>query len=141
MKAKIQADMKEAMKAKDQPRLMTLRGIWAEIKKAQIDNGKELSEGDVVGILQKEVKKRRDALEAAKKAERQDLIQQNKQEIEIVQAYLGKPLSEDELKDLISTMISNGADALGKIMGALNKEYKGRFDGKLASALAKELLS
>jgi hypothetical protein len=140
VKAKIQADMKEAMKAKDRQRLLTLRGIIAEIKKAEIDGGKELNDDGVTTILQKELKKRRDALEPAKKAERVDLIEQNEQEIEIIQAYLGKPLSDDELKELISGMIADGADALGKIMGALNKEHKGRFDGKAASAMAKELL-
>ncbi len=140
MKTKIQNDMKEAMKSKDKKRLLTLRGILAEVKKFEIDSKKEASDESIISVLQKELKKRKDALDASKKAGREDLISENIKEIEIIQTYLGKPLTEEELKEEIKNLISNGADALGKVMGGLNKEYKGRFDGRLASSLAKELL-
>lgn len=141
IKNKIQEDVKAAMRAKDMPRLTTLRGLVSEIKKIEIDTRKDLDEAGVIAVLQKEIKKRRDALEFAENAKREDLISQNKSEIQLIQAYLGEQFSEDKLKEIIGGLIASGADNLGKIMGELNKAHKGKFEGKLASELAKSLLT
>lgn len=141
MKAKIQEDIKIAMKARDQKVLDNLRMIMAAIKQVEVDSRKEVDDGMVLSILQKEIKKRKDALEFAKQAARQDLIEQNEYEIQLIQSYLGEQLSEDQLKELISSLIQAGNDNIGKLMGALNKDYKGKFDGKLASQLIKQALT
>ena len=140
IKEKVTEDMKAAMKARDQLLLNTVRGLLSELKKEEIDTRTELTDEKCITIIQREVKKRRDALEFAKTAARDDLIQQNEAEMKILQGYLGDQLSEEKLREIIQQSISSGADSIGKIMGALNKDYKGKFDGKTASNLIKTLL-
>ncbi|MCC6932279.1 MAG: GatB/YqeY domain-containing protein [Deltaproteobacteria bacterium] len=141
MKAKIQEDIKTAMKARDQKKLDTLRMIMSEIKRVEVDTRKEVDEAGVITILQKEIKKRKDALDFAKQAQRADLVEQNEYEIALAQSYLGEQFGADELKDLIKEIVAQGNDNIGKIMGALNKDYKGKFDGRMASDIAKEILA
>ncbi len=140
IKTKLQEDIKTAMKARDQERLTTLRGLSSAIKQVEIDTRKELDEAGVQSIFQKEIKKRKDALQFAEQAAREDLIAQNKGEIALIQSYLGEQLTDDKLKSIIVELVAGGADNLGKIMGELNKSYRGKFDGKMASELAKGVL-
>ena len=140
MKAKLQEDIKTAMKEKAQLRLNTLRGVLSEVKNYEIDKRQDVTPEIFISIVQKEVKKRRDAIESAEKAARSDIIEQNQAEIKILQTYLGDQLSEEQLGELIKGLIANGVSNLGGIMGALNKDYKGRFEGKAASELAKRAL-
>lgn len=140
MKEKLQEDLKTAMKAHDQLRLNTIRGVIAEIKKSEIDAQKTLSADEMLSVVNKEIKKRRDAIEFAKTAARAELVAQNEAELKILQGYVGEPLNTQQLTELVASLIKGGADNVGKIMGALNKEYKGRFEGKAASDLAKQLL-
>lgn len=140
IKSKIQEDCKTAMKAREQEKVVTLRGLISEIKKIEIDTRKELDPDGVVNVLQKEIKKRKDALQFAEQAKRDDLISQNKNEMALIQSYLGEQYSEDKLRELITSLMASGADSVGKIMGTLNKDHKGKFDGRMASELAKTLL-
>ncbi len=140
LRAKIQEDVKEAMKARDQLRVNTVRGLFSEIRKQEIDTKSELNDEQIVAVLQKEVKKRKDALQYAMELNREELIEQNNKELELLHGYLGAPLTAEELGKVIADLVAGGADALGKVMGELNKSYKGRFDGKLASELAKQAL-
>ena len=140
MKAKLQDDIKIAMKARNSGLLLILRSLQAALKQVEIDTRKELTDADCATILQKEIKKRRDALEFAEKANRDDLIEQNKHEITILQGYLGEQYSDDKIRELIKALIAGGADNIGKVMGGLNKDHKGKFDGKRANELAKEIL-
>lgn len=137
---KLKEDIKSAMRAREQKKLTVLRGISAAVKQYEVDKREEVTEEIVKDIFNKEIKKRKDALGFAEQAERQDLIDQNNAELEILYEYVGAPLSEEELKGIISAAVSGGASNIGAIMGVLNKDYKGRFDGKLASSLAKEAL-
>ncbi len=140
IRATIEADIKTAMKAREQERLLTLRGLLSEIKRVEIDTRTTLTDEQISSIFQKEIKKRRDALTYAEQGKRDDLIAQNKAEIALIQSYLGEQYSEDKLRELIGSIISSGADNVGKIMGALNKDHKGKFEGKVASELAKSML-
>lgn len=140
MKQQLQEDIKGAMKSGEKERLTVLRGLMSEIKRKEIDSRTELNEEQCVGVVQKEIKARRDAIEFAEKAGRDEMVAKNQQEIVWLQDYLGKQLSEDELRELISQLIAAGHDNVGKIMGALNKEHKGEFEGKQASTIAKEML-
>ncbi len=140
MKAKIQEDVKAAMKAQDTLKRDTLRGWMSEIKLAEINSQTTLSDEQCLAIAQKEIKKRRDAIDFAKQGGREDIVTQNETEIKILQGYLGEQLSEAKLREVITGLISGGADNIGKIMGALNKDYKGKFEGKSASEIAKQLL-
>ena len=140
IKLKIQNDVKEAMKAREQHKLDTLRGLMSELKRYEIDQRADLTDEICINILQKEIKKRRDALEFAKTAGRAELVSQNEVEINLLQSYLGKQLDSTELATLIRELIAAGHDNVGKIMGALNQNYKGQFEGKVASQLVKEIL-
>ncbi len=141
LKAQIQARLKDAMKARDQKTVTTLRGLTAAIKQYEVDSREEADDERVLGIVQKEVKKLRDALGFAEQQNRDDLVAQNKEEIALLQEFLGAQLSEDELKKIIEELIASGANGIGPIMGHLNAKYKGQFEGKVASQLVKELLS
>ncbi len=140
MKEKLQDQIKTAMKEKDQHRLVTLRGLMSEIKRVEIDTREELTEEGCINIVQKEIKKRRDTIKFAEDGGRQDLVEQNNKEIALLQGFLGEQLSEEKLRELIKGLIAGGADNLGKIMGGLNKEHKGKFEGKTASEIAKQML-
>lgn len=140
LKPQLQEDIKTAMRAKDQHTLVTLRGLSAAIKQVEVDTREELNDEKIISIIQKEVKKRRDTISFAEQQSRQEIVDQNKQEIALLQKYLGEQLSEEQLKTIIEGAVAAGADNLGKIMGALNKDHKGKFDGKVASELAKACL-
>lgn len=140
-KNKINALLKESMKARDQATVTTLRGLTAAIKQFEVDTRTEADEEKVVSIVQKEIKMRRDAIGFAKEQGREDLLTQNESEVALLQKFLGEQLSEEQLTNLIKEAIAGGANNLGAIMGLLNKSHKGKFEGKIASELAKTLLS
>lgn len=140
IKKQLQSKLKVAMKARDQRTLLTLRGLSAAVKQYEVDSREDAGEEQIVSIIQKEIKKRRDALGYAEQQNREDLIQQNKNEIALLQEFLGDQLGEDELKKIIQEQIDAGAGSIGPIMGHLNKNYKGQFEGKTASRIAKDLL-
>lgn len=139
-KNKIQSDLKEAMKARDQHKVTNLRGLMAAFKQYEVDTRNDADEEKVIDIIQKEIKMRRDALQFANEQKREDLIAQNESELALLQSYLGEQLGDDELRALIQTMIDQGTNAIGQIMGSLNKDHKGKFEGKKASEIAKSLL-
>ncbi|MCC6221539.1 MAG: GatB/YqeY domain-containing protein [Deltaproteobacteria bacterium] len=140
MKEKIQEDIKVAMKASRKDDVITLRGLLSEIKRLEIDTRTALTDEQCIGVLQKEIKKRRDAIEFAKKANRGDLVEKNEAEIALIQRYLGEQLGEGQLKELVAKLIAQGASSVGQVMASLNKDYKGKFEGKLASEIIREQL-
>ncbi|MCB0322047.1 MAG: GatB/YqeY domain-containing protein [Bdellovibrionales bacterium] len=140
LKQQIQEEVKAAMKARDQKALTTLRGLSAAVKQVEVDSRVEVTDDQVLGIIQKEIKKRRDAIGFAEQQNRTEMVAENEQEIEVLQRFLGKQLSEAELRELITQLIHEGADSIGKVMGELNKRHKGQFEGKIASQLANSML-
>jgi len=140
-------DLKTAMLAKDEKALRSLRAIKAAILLAKTSEGAggELKEDDEIKLLQKLVKQRKDSLEIFQQQNRTDLAQKEQEEIEIIEKFLPKQLSADELKSEVAAIIievgaSSPAD-MGKVMGAATKKLAGKADGKTISALVKELLS
>ena len=147
LEQKVMEGMKEAMKAKDEARLRGLRAIKAEIIKAKTEPGAggEISEDGEVKLLQKLVKQRKDSLEIYQQQNRQDLVQKEQEEIDVIEKFLPAQLSEEELKRELQQIIaetgaSSAAD-MGKVMGAATKKLAGRADGKSISAAVKELLA
>jgi uncharacterized protein YqeY len=147
LEQKIMADLKTAMLAKDEKALRSLRAIKAAILLAKTSEGAggELKEEDEIKILQKLVKQRRDSLEIFTQQNRTDLAQKEQEEIEIIEKFLPKQLSGEELKAIIANIIAEtGASSpadMGKVMGAATKQLAGKADGKAISALVKELLA
>jgi len=147
LEQKIMADMKEAMKAKEEATLRGLRAIKAEIIKAKTEPGAggEISEEKEVSLLQKMMKQRKDSLEIYQQQNRADLAQKEQEEMTVIERFLPKQLSAEELKEalqkiIIETGASSPAD-MGKVMGAATKQLAGKADGKTISATVKELLS
>ncbi|MBY0535891.1 MAG: GatB/YqeY domain-containing protein [Chitinophagaceae bacterium] len=147
LEQKITASLKTAMLAKDEKALRSLRAIKAALLLAKTAEGAsgEVSEAEETKLLQKLVKQRKDSLEIYQQQNRPDLAQKEIEEIEIIELFLPKQLSADELKPLISAIISKvgaaGPQDMGKVMGAATKELAGQADGKTISALVKELLA
>jgi len=147
LEQKIMADLKTAMLAKDEKGLRSLRAVKAAIilaKTAEGANG-EINEADEVKLLQKLIKQRKDSLEIYKQQNRADLAKKEEEEIEVIEKFLPKQLEGDELKNILSGIITNlGASSpadMGKVMAAATKQLGGQADGKTISAVVKELLS
>lgn len=147
LEQKIMTDLKTAMLAKDEKALRSLRAIKAAILLAKTSEGAggELKEEDETKLLQKLVKQRKDSLEIFQQQNRTDLAQKEQEEIEVIEKFLPKQLSADELKAEISSIITEvGASSpadMGKVMGTATKRLAGKADGKTISALVKELLA
>jgi len=143
---RINNDIKEAMKAKDQARLGALRAIKAQLLLAATAQGSAGETGDEEGIkmLQKQVKQRKDSAAIFIEQGRQDLADPELAEAAIIEQYLPKQLTEDELKPLIAAIIAKvgaaGSQDLGKVMGVASKELSGKADGKSISSVVKALL-
>jgi len=147
LEQQVMAEMKDAMKSKNEATLRGLRAIKAAIILAKTAEGAggKLSEADEVKLLQKLVKQRKDSLEIYQKQDRKDLAQKELEEIEVIKQFLPKQLSGDELKKIIAEIIqqtgaSSPAD-MGKVMGVANKQLAGKADGKSISIVVKELLN
>lgn len=147
LKEKLNEDMKQAMKDKaaGKLRLSVIRMVRATIKNVEIDRKKELSEDEVLDILAKEVKMRRDAMEEFTKGNRLDLVEQLEQEIAILMLYLPQQLSEAEVRIMVTDAVAEAQATtpkdMGKVMAVLMPKVKGRADGKLVNGIVRELLS
>lgn len=142
---KINADLKEAMKAQDQVALRGIRAIKAAILLANTDgSGKEVDDDRAIQMLQKLVKQRRESLDIYEKQNREDLAQVEREEIRIIERYLPAQMSEEELRTSLTEIIQSvgaaGPKDMGKVMGAASKQLAGKADGKAISAIVKELL-
>lgn len=140
-------DLKTAMLAKDEAALRSLRAVKAAILLAKTAEGGsgELKEEDEIKLLQKLVKQRKDSLEIFQQQNRADLAKKEEEEIAVIEKFLPKQLSPEELKGIITGIIkevgaSSPAD-MGKVMGAATRQLAGKADGKTISALVKELLA
>ncbi len=147
LEQQIMAEMKDAMKSKNEGLLRSLRAIKAEIIKAKTEPGAagEIDEATEQKFLQKMMKQRRDSLEIFEKQGRADLSAKEKEEMEVIERFLPKQLSEAEIKEAVAAIITQiGATSpadMGKVMGIASKQLAGLADGKAISNLVKELLS
>ncbi|WP_018692736.1 GatB/YqeY domain-containing protein [Algicola sagamiensis] len=136
---------KSAMKAKDKARLGTIRMVLAAIKQVEVDTRKELSDEDVTTVLTKQVKQRRDSIEQFESANRQDLADAEAAELAVLEEFLPKPLTEEEINALIKDAIEKSGAAsmqeMGKVIGLLKPQMIGRADMGKVSQLVKANLS
>lgn len=147
LEIQIMGEMKKAMKAKNEAVLRGLRAIKAEIIKAKTEPGAngQINEDTELKLLQKLVKQRKDSFEIFTQQNRADLAQKEKEEIEVIEKFLPKQLTEAELEQVITTIITNSnatsAADMGKVMGIATKQLAGKADGKVISTIVKKLLS
>lgn len=141
----LQADLKEALKAGDRRRVSTIRLLIAAVKNREIELGKPVDAAELVGLVNSGIKKRRESIEGYEKGGRQDLVQQETEEMAILQAYLPPPLDEGAISALIDEAIretgASGARDMGAVMKWLMPRVTGRADGRLLNQLVKARLS
>jgi len=137
-------DMKQAMKSQEKFRLSVIRMIRSSIKNVEIDQRRTLEDDEVLEIIGREVKQRKDSLQEFTKAGREDLAESVAAEIDIISAYLPKQLTEEEVKEIVQqTIQETGASSkaeMGKVMAALMPKVKGVADGRLVNTFVRELL-
>ena len=145
LKSRLQADMKAAMKTGDKARLGVIRLINAAIKQREVDERIELDDTQVLAVLDKMLKQRRDSVSQYSEAGREDLAEQERFEIGVCQEYMPAALSEDELTALIAAAIADtgaaGMKDMGKVMGVLKPQIQGRADMAAVSATVKARLA
>lgn len=144
IKMQLNESMKEAMKSGDEVRKRTVRMVLAAVKQVEVDKRTELDDMAVMGLIQKEIKNRRESLEEAKKANRTDLIEANEAEINVLQAFLPKAMPAEELRALVQAAITEtGASTpadMGKVMKNVMPRVAGRAPNDMVSATVRELL-
>lgn len=141
---RLNEDMKQAMKSQDKFKLSVIRMVKASIKNLEIDQHKTLDDNEVLDVISREIKQRKDSLQEFKQAGRDDLVQKLEAEIAILMEYMPQQLSEEEIKVIVQQTIQEvGATSkadMGKVMGALMPKVKGRADGKLVNQLVQQSL-
>ena len=144
-KEALEADLKRAMRAGDDVRKRTLRILLTEIKLVEVDRRGPLDELTLLALLQKEAKSRRDTIEEAKRANRNDMVASTQAEIDVLQDYLPQPLTPDELETLARQVIdeveASGPEFVGKVMKVLMPRVQGRSEGKIVNTLVRNLLN
>ncbi|MCR2803183.1 GatB/YqeY domain-containing protein [Paenibacillus soyae] len=137
-------DMKQAMKSQDKFKLTTIRMMRASVKNMEIELKRPLEDNEVLDILSREIKIRKDSLQEFQKAGRDDLVTGLAAEIEIISQYLPEQLTEEEIQEIVRQTIQElGASSkaeMGKVMGALMPKTKGRADGKLVNKAVQQFL-
>ncbi len=146
LEQRVMADLKAAMKSKDQAALRGIRAIKAAIVLTKTDgSGKELDQAGEIKLLQRLVKQRQDSLDIFRKQGRQDLAIVEEEEISVIQKFLPEQMSSDELttiiKDIISQTGAEGMKDMGKVMGMASQKVAGKADGKTLASIVKQLLS
>ncbi len=145
LKAQISEDMKTAMRAKDSVRLGAIRLLQSAIKQREVDERIELSDADVITVIEKMLKQRRDSISAFESANRTDLADIEKFEVSVLQTYMPKQLSDDELNQIITQVIADsgatGAKDMGKVVGLVRPLVAGVADMGKVSGLIKSRLS
>jgi uncharacterized protein len=137
-------EMKMALKNKDKQKLSTIRMLKSAIKKEEIDKKRPLNDDEIISVIMREVKQRKDSLAEYKAAGRDDLAEKEQAEIDILSAYLPEQMSEEELKALVQQVIDEvgaGSKAdMGKVMSAIMPKVKGRAEGRLVNRMVQEAL-
>lgn len=145
LRTTLTAALKEAMLAKDNLRRDVVRGLQSAIKQVEIDTRKTLSDEDVLAIVIKEAKKRRETIEEAIKAHRDDLVAAESAELAIIETFMPRQLSLDELRQIAAEVIAqvgaSGPKDQSKVMGPIMARVKGQADGKLVNQAVRELLN
>lgn len=140
LKSKLQEGLKAAMKSKDKLLLQTVRALLTEIQYLEMQSSKEISTDDEQALLKRELKKRKEVIEFSEQAGRTEAKQEAEAEAKIIEGFLPKQLSAEELESIISTFKNSNPSAnMGAVMAYLKGSFGGQYDGKLASEIVKKL--
>ncbi len=140
LKLRLQQDANAARRERDKLRTLVLTTTLSELKNREIELGREASEDDVLDIIAKGIKKRREAAEQIRAGGRTEMADREELEATLLQAYLPPPLSEADVRAIVQEIVAGGASAVGAVMGQLVPRIKGRFDAKEANRIVREVL-
>ena len=145
IKTQLQDDLKDALRARDERRKNVIRMALAAIINAEVEHGGELSDGDIAAVLQKEVRRRQETIAELRKADRPELLAEEEAELKILEQYLPRLLSREEIvceaRRVIKELGATGMGQMGAVMRQLMFELKGRADGRLVNEVVRELLA
>lgn len=138
---KLQADLNSARKAQDKAAVLLLGTILSDVKNKRIELRADPSDDDVLDVLRKGIKRRRESVEMYDKGNRKDLADKERAEVEALEKYLPAQVGDDEVRAAVRAAIAGGATSMGPLMGRVNPQFKGRADGSTISRIAKEELA
>lgn len=140
LQTRLQDDLNAARKAQDKPRTLLLGTILADTKNRRIELRRELTDDEVVDVLRKGIKRRRESIEMYA-GKREDLAEKERAEVKILEQYLPAAVSDDELRAAVRAAIAGGASQIGAVMGKVLPQFKGRAEGSTINAIAREELA
>ena len=138
---RLQSDLNAARKQQDKAATLLLGTILADVKNKRIELRRDPTDEDVVDVLRKGIKRRRESIEMYAKGGREDLVQKERAEVVLLEQYLPAQVSEDEIRAAVRAAIDAGAAVMGAVMGKVSPQFKGRTDGSVVSRIAKEELA
>lgn len=139
--ARLQSDLTASRKAAEKARTLVLGTLLADAKNREIELRRDLTDEDVIDVLRRGIKKRRESIDMYAKGNREDLAEKERAEVRVLEGYLPAAVSTDELRAAVRAAIAGGAANIGAVMGKVMPAFKGRADGGAISAIAKEELS
>lgn len=138
---RLQADLNASRKAQDKPATLLLGTVISDVRNRRIELQKDLADGDVVEVLRKGIKRRRESVEMYEKGGREDLAAKERAEVTLLEKYLPPQVGEDELCSAVKAAIAGGAVSIGAVMGSVVPRFKGRAEGSAINAIAREELA
>jgi uncharacterized protein YqeY len=141
LRSRLQADLNEARKQRDKARTLVLSTTLSDIKNREIDLRGTLPDEELLQVMNRAIKQRREAAEQMRAGGREELAAKEESEAALLSSYLPKQLAEDEVREMIRAEIAGGANAIGPLMGKIMPRIRGRFDGKEANRIAREELT
>jgi len=138
---RLQSDLNTSRKAQDKGATLLLSTILADVKNRRIELRRDPTDEDVIDVLRKGIKRRRESVEMYEKGGRNDLAEKERGEVTALEQYLPAQVSEDEIRAAVRAAIAGGATSMGPLMGRVNPQFKGRTDGSVISRIAKEELA
>jgi uncharacterized protein YqeY len=141
LSARLQADLNAARKAQDKPRTLLLGTILADVKNRRIELQRDLADADVVEVLRKGIKRRRESIEMYEKGAREDLASKERAEVALLETYLPPAVDPAEIRAAVRAAITGGAATIGAVMGKVLPQFKGRAEGSAINAIAREELN
>ena len=139
--ARLQGDLNAARKSQDKAATLVMGMVISEAKNKRIELRRDLVDADVIDVITKSIKRRRESVDMYVKGGREELAEKERAEAALLEQYLPAQVGEDEIRSAVSAAIEGGATAMGPLMGKLNPMFKGRADGSLVSRIAKEALA
>ena len=140
LRGEIQKSLTQAMKARDKRRLEALRYVWSLVKNAEIDEKKELDDGQVEKLVASEVKKRKQAIELMKSGGRDEVVKEEQEKLKVIEEFMPEQMGEGEIEKIVDEVMVGGDKDFGTVMGQVMGKTKGKADGKIVGEIVKKKL-